>query len=417
MRPYYVWKVAYKELLSTFRDRRTLRSTILIPLILIPLFTVGLPLLLGQLFSGQQTQRQTLGVVGLTRLPQELRARLTQDTKNAQGVVTGSGVTLRAVTDALAAVRSGQVDAAIALPENLPARAGEASSTVKLYTKLSNLKASAGVTAKVQTALRDYNTTLVASGLRRLGLGTTFLSPVKVDTVDASTAAERRGGQLAFIIPMFMLQFILAGAMATAIDSTAGEKERGTLEVLLVSPVRRIEVVVGKLLATTLFAILTAAFSVLGLALAGPLSRLLTRSGSRSADVQQALGGSLSLGLGDLGVLIVMVLSVALLISGVLIAVAIFARSYKEAQTYVAPISIFIVIPAVMLQFADFLTRGLGLYAIPLVNAMLVILDLVKGALNAPGAALAILVNLAATAVVTALALRSFGREQVIFRN
>lgn len=292
MRPYYVWKVAYKELLSTFRDRRTLRSTILIPLILIPLFTVGLPLLLGQLFSGQQTQRQTVGVVGLTRLPGDLRARLTQDTKNAQGVVTDAGVTLKPVTDALAAVRSGAVDAALVLPTALPERAGGASSTVKLYTKLSNLRSSAGVTAKVQAALRDYNTALVAQGLRRLGLGTTFLNPVQVDTVDASTVAEQRGGQLAFIIPMFMLQFILAGAMATAIDSTAGEKERGTLEVLLVSPVRRVEVVVGKLLATTLFAILTAAFSVLGLALAGPLSRLLTRSGSRSADVQQALGAA-----------------------------------------------------------------------------------------------------------------------------
>ncbi len=418
MRPYYVWKVAYKELLSTFRDRRTLRSTILIPLILIPLFTVGFPLLLGSLFTGQQTQRQQVGVVGLDRMPAELRARLTQDTKNAQGKVTEAGMDLVPVTDALGAVQAGRVEAALVLPAALPSAAGRETATVRLYSKLSNLKASAGVTSKVQGTLNAYNTELVGKSLTRLGLSTAFLTPVRVDTVDASTTAEKRGGQLAFIIPMFMLQFILAGAMATAIDSTAGEKERGTLEVLLVSPVRRVEVVVGKLLATTLFAILTSAFSVIGLALAGPLSRLLTRGGaSGRADVQQALGGTLSLGPADLGVLIIMVLSVALLISGVLIAVAIFARSYKEAQTYVAPISIFIVIPAVLLQFADFLTRGTALYAIPLVNAMLVILDLVKGALNAPGAALAVAVNLVATALVTWLALRSFGREQVIFRN
>lgn len=416
MRLYYIWKVAYKELLSTFRDRRTLRSTILMPLILIPLFTVGLPLLLGNLFSGQQIARQKVGVVGLERMPAALKAQLTQDRKNAQGVVTEAGVDLLPVADPLAAVRDGTVEAAIALPPALPTVAGTASATVKLYAKLSNLKASAGVTSKLQSVLNAYNQRLVATKLGQLGYGADFLSPVKVDTVDASTPSEQRGGQLAFIIPMFMLQFILVGAMTTAIDSTAGEKERGTLEVLLVSPVRRIEVVTGKLLATTLFALATAAFSVLGLLLAGPLSRAFSRGG-KGADIQQSLGGSLTLGAADLGVLVLTAVSVALLISGILIAVSIYARSYKEAQSYVSPISIFIVIPAVLLQFADFLTRSPALYAIPLVNAMLVILDLVKGALNAPGVLITLLVNLLATAVVVLLALRSFGREQVIFRN
>jgi len=232
---------------------------------------------------------------------------------------------------------------------------------------------------------------------------------------DASRPQEAASGQLAFIIPMFLLQFILAGGTATAIDSTAGEKERGTLEVLLVSPVRRAEVVVGKLLATTCTALTSAAFGLLGLLLSGPVAALFLKA--QVSRVSSTLGGQLNVSAGSLGVLVLMALSAALLLSALLIAVSIFARSFREAQTYITPVSLLIVIPAVGLQFADFIGRSAGLYAIPLVNAMVVILDVVKGSLSVPTALLAAGVNLLVTVALVLLALRSFGREQVIFRT
>ena len=96
---------------------------------------------------------------------------------------------------------------------------------------------------------------------------------------------------------------------------------------------------------------------------------------------------------------------------------SIFARSYKEAQTYVTPITLLILLPAVALQFSDFIGRGPVLYAVPVVNAMVVILDIVKGMLNTEMALLAVGVNLLFTCLLVLLAVRSFGREQVIFRN
>ena len=412
----FVWQVTRKELLSTVRDRRALLSSILLPLLLIPIFTVGFPLLLGQAFSGQGQELQRVGIIGT--FPQSLLLRLTRDRTDSAGRHE-SGVVLVPVTDPQAAVQAGTVDAVLVFPPDLPTRAGESSATVKLYAKVGNLKAESGVISKLNAALTDYNTELVSAGLNARGIPSSFLTPLKVQTLDASRPQEAASGQLAFLVPMFLLQFILAGGMATAIDSTAGEKERGTLEVLLVSPIRRSEVVVGKLLATCSTALLSAACGLTGLLLSGPVSRLLTpptQSPTGSA-VTTGLGGQLSVTPVSVLVLIVMALSAALLLSALLIAVSIFARSYKEAQTYVTPISLLIVFPAIGLQFADFFGRSAGLYAIPVVNAMVVILDVVKGTLNLPFATLAVAVNLLVTALLVRLAIRSFGREAVIFRN
>jgi sodium transport system permease protein len=408
----FIRQIASKELLSTVRDRRALLSSILLPLLLIPLFTVGFPLLLGQAFSGQQQEVQRVGIVGT--FPRALLLRLTGGQTDPSGRHQ-AGVTLVPVTDPQAAVRNGSADAVLVFPPNLPTRAGEPSATVKLYAKVGNLKAETGVISKLNAALEGYNTELVSAGLAERGIRASFLTPLRVQTLDASRPQEAASGQLAFLVPMFLLQFILAGGMATAIDSTAGEKERGTLEVLLVSPVRRSEVVVGKLLATATTALTSAGFGLIGLLLSGPISRLLTPPGAKTAAA--GLGGQLSVTPVSVLVLILMALSAALLLSALLIAVSIFARSYKEAQTYVTPISLLIVFPAVGLQFADFIGRGAGLYSIPVVNAMVVILDVVKGTVNLPFAGLALVVNLVITALLVRLAVRSFGREAVIFRN
>jgi sodium transport system permease protein len=414
MRLDFIWKVALKELLSTWRDKRTLRSTIILPLVFIPLFTIGFPLVIGRALGGQQEARQKVGVQGT--LPADLRARLTNDTKGENGEVRSAGVDLVPVADARRAVTQDDVDAAIVVPAGLGGREGDVT-RVQLISKASNQRVQAGAAAKVRDALRGYNDTLVARRLEQRGLNTSFLTPVVVQDVDASSRQEQSSGALAFIIPYFLLQFILAGAMAPAIDSTAGEKERGTLEVLLVSPVRRLEVVLGKLVATTLFATLTAVFGVAGFALAGPLSRLVLPAAGGDADISNVFGGTLSVGAGSVAALLLIAVTSALLLSALLIAVSVFARSYREAQTYVTPISILLIVPLFMLQFSDFITKSAWLYAAPLIGGSLAILDLVRGTPDAGNIAVAVVSNLVFAALLTAFGLRSFNREAVIFRN
>ncbi|PNY82482.1 ABC transporter permease [Deinococcus koreensis] len=411
-----VWRIAARDLLSTLRDRRTVAATVLMPMILIPLFTLGLPLMLGGFIGGQQQERQKLGVVGT--LPQTLRSALTRDETLPDGTLVRAGLQLVAVTDARRAVQSGEVEAAVQATAAIPTEAGQGRGRLEVYAKLNNMRTQTGAYSKVRDVVDTYNRTLTLARLKTLGLGEQALTPVTVAPVDASPPQEQRSGQLAFLIPMLMLQFILSGAMATAVDATAGEKERGTLESLLVSPVRRSEVVAGKLLATTLTALTSASFSVLGFVLSGLLvARLTTGRSGPSSDITQALGGQLTLTLGGTLALLGLALSAALLISALLIAVGIYARSFKEAQTYIAPLSLAIVLPAVMLQFSDFLSLSAGIYLVPLFGAMLSILELVRGVVAPPHILPAILANLVGAALLGALALRSFNREEVIFRN
>ena len=405
-----IWSVARQELLATLRDRRTLSSTILVPLLLIPLFTVGLPLLLASLFGGQAQTRQTVGVVGT--LPPALRAQLTQDSPEEKGV------RLTKITDPTAAVQRGEVDAALKVQSALPSVAGT-SGTLQLFYKVGNLRAESGAAGKVRSAVAAYNKNLVGQKLAELKLSLALLTPIQLSTVNASNAAEASSGALAFIIPLFLLQFILAGATAAATDSTAGERERGTFEALLATPTPRRTLLLGKLTATTLTALTAAAFSVLGLSLSAPLALLVTPTGQSASQsaTQQAFGGSLALGAGSLAAILLTATTSALLISALLLTLSLFARSVREAQTYIAPLTLLIVLPATLLQFADFLKTGTLIYAVPLVGSMLVVLDTVKGALTTPHLLLSLAGNLLASALLTVVATRLFGREGVAFRS
>lgn len=411
-----VWRIAVRDLLATIRDRRTLNATILMPLILIPVFTLGLPLMLGTFIGGQEQERQKVGVVG--SLPAPLKQALEQDEKLPNGTVVRAGLTIVPVTDPTAAVQAGQVEAALKAANTIPTAAGQPTGTLEVYAKLGSMRTQAGAYSKVKEVVDAYNRNLTLESLKKQGLDEQALAPVKIRAVDASPPQEQRSGQLAFLIPMLMLQFILSGAMATAVDATAGEKERGTLESLLVAPVRRSEVVAGKLLATTMTALTSACFSVIGFILAGVVAArfLQTQTGS-SREISQAMGGQLTLNIGGLLALLGIATSAALVISAALIAIGIYARSFKEAQTYIAPLTLLIVLPAVMLQFADFFTAGSAIYAIPMFGGMLTILEIVRGQIIGTHVLTAIAVNLVVAVLLGLLALRSFGREEVIFRN
>ena len=417
MRWAFVRRVAGKEVLSTLRDRRTLISSIVLPLVMIPLFLIGLPLTIGRAVGGEQEKRQTVGVVGLDRAPVALLESLTNDSPR------GRGVELVPVEDATAAVRDGRVEAAIEVPANVPTAAGAAPVPIGIHFKRSSTRAQV-VYGKLSEAVEAYGRSLVAARLVEAGLPEQTLQPVVARPVNADTTAERASGAFAFIIPMFILQWILIGGQATAIDATAGEKERGTLEALLVTPVSRLEVVVGKLLAVVAFSVMATVFSMVGLVLTGLVSGLVLPSalsgvgaGGGSQDLASAFGGNLSIDLGGFLTLLVVGLTVAFLVSALLLAVCVFARSFKEAQTYVAPLAILIILPAVMLQFADFLDRDASFYAVPVVGSMLAILDVVKGDWNAARVLIAVGVNLVLTGAAVLFALSSFRREQVLFRN
>ncbi len=408
MRLRMIRRVAAKEVLSTLRDTRAIISNLLIPLILLPVIMLGLPFLLGGLFQREATTVTPLGILGLEHAPPALLER-----------IEAQAATLERVDDPEAAVRDDRYPAAITIPEGLTeALAAGESATLVVHRKIGNLRSELNA-GKLESAIAGYRQQVVAERLERAGVDPAVLEPLRVDTRDASTPAERSSGQLAWLIPFFIAIWTLTGGQMAAIDATAGEKERGTLEVLLVAPVRRAEVVVGKFLATTLFGLWAAVMAIIGFVVGGMVLRgaFLPGLDAATSEMVAVMGGQLSVTPLMVLLLVVSAVLMAALIAALLIGVTLFARSFKEAQTYVAPLSFLLILPAISLQFRDLLGGGEALYWVPMLNAMVLMDDVVKGAAS-PGAVLITWLSLSLVIVaLLAFAYRNFNREDVLFRT
>lgn len=408
MNPSKIWQIASKEILSTLRDRRALVSSLLIPLLILPVTMLGLPLALGGLFEREQATVTEVGVEGLAFLPDDLRSAFEAE-----------NVTLVETMTPEQDVREGVVQLALSVPENLAENLSEREQVaLTLYSKRGNLRSELNA-GKLTAAVAEFRRSLVAQRLAEVGLGPEVLEPIVTETVDASTEAERESGQFGWLVPFFIAVWTLVGGQMTAIDATAGEKERGTLEALLVAPVGRAEVVVGKFLATLTFGLSAALMAIIGYLLSGALLKrlFLPQLGSEGEEIAALLGGSFSISFSTIVLLIISALMLAALIAALLLSITMFARSFKEAQTYVAPLSFLLIIPVLGLQFADFFGSNPLIYLVPLLNAMLLMNDVVKGDVSLLPVLLTWGSLLALSALCLDFAYRSFKREGVIFRT
>jgi sodium transport system permease protein len=402
------WAVARKEILSTIRDRRAIISNLLIPVLLLPTIMLGLPLVLGGLFQREQASQTPVAIEGAAHLPSELRE-----------AIEAQRADITETDDALTLVRDDEVAAALQVPEGFEARvaAGEAPQ-LSVVRKTGNLESELAA-GKLNDAISSYRRGIVTDRLEEAGLDPSVLEPLRVERLDASRPEERSSGQLAWLIPFFIAVWALAGGQMTALDATAGEKERGTLEALLVAPVRRVEVVAGKFLATLMSGLSAAFMAIVGVLVGGALMRrvFLPRLGEEATEMVAVMGGSLSVSLSGLWVLLGSAVLLAAAVAALLIAVAMFARSFKEAQSYVAPMTFLLIIPAMALQFADLLDLGQRVYLVPLMNVMVLMDDVLGGSVRALDVLAAWATMALLVVALLAFALRNFRREGVIFRT
>ena len=407
MRLKTVWQLARKEIISTFRDRRALISNIAIPLVLMPLFMLGMPLLLGNLFEQEAVNLTPVAVEGLEYLPADLRELL-----------EASLLELQETADAEAAVRDRDVQASLKVPEGFAADlAADRTPQLVHYTLLGNMQSElAG--GKLDAAISVYRDRLVEDRVLAAGLTKDTLQPLQLVTRDASSEQQRSSGMLGWMIPFFIAMWALMGGQMTAIDATAGEKERGTMEALLVTPVSRLEVVFGKWLATLLFGLLATLAAVSGYLLGGAAARRFAQGDPEAgASFASVMGGSLKITPQVAGELLLSSVLLTGFIAALLLFISIFARSFKEAQSYVGPLSLVLVVPAVGMQFRDFFDIGLALYAVPIMNALLAMFDTVQGTARIDALLLTWGSTLTYTVVLLFFAWQNFRREGVIFRT
>jgi sodium transport system permease protein len=378
-----------KELMNALRDRRVLFSTVVIPLLVLPVVTMLPMMMLGKKEHEAQEKLSTVARTGLKfdELDRALHA------SGRFRLVWGDS--------AAEAIRQGKLDVALEVL-NLPA--GHEAARVRVLFSATRMESRAA-SDKVKLVLADLSRAIVS---RQVDTTKINLNPVQPAPVNVASEQEMAGFFLGLIIGMMAIIGLITGGMVMAIDSTAGEKERKTLEVLLAAPVARDEIVLGKFLATLLagmvsVALMTTGYAgsfVIGLRSLGPSSGISTNL---------VITPQVSL------LILLVMLGVAGFIAALEMAVGIFARSYREAQTYLTPLTIVAVIPVVFMQTIP-PNPNAALFFIPLLNAMLLIRELLMGSV----ASQHILNTLISCAVFALLALRlacaMFRRESALLR-
>ena len=384
-----LWAVLRKELVDGIRDRRSVMSA-LIPSLMWPLMI----LLMLNFIAEKRRQADDIEVPVVGAWHAET---LVDWLKQQRGVEIVDGP-----EDPYAAVRDGDVKFVIVIPEDYNELLAQ-SKAVEVELVIDRSDDDAGVfVRRARGLLTAYSRQIGMLRLVARGVSPVVATPIRVDEVDVSSAQQRAAMVMTFL-PMFLVMVAFVGGMQIAIDTTAGERERGSLEPLLVNPAPRNSIVAGKWLASVVFA----SVSVL-------LTFVLMLQALERAPLE-SLGLRFQLDAGDIGAVLAAAIPLAFLASGLQVLVASFARSYKEAQTYVSFLILAPMLPAFALMFSPVDPQP-WMALIPLLGQHLLITEALKGE---PGSLLACVgagVSVTLSGLVcVAVTTRLFRREKIIF--
>jgi sodium transport system permease protein len=298
-----------------------------------------------------------------------------------------------------------QIRAAVEIPGDFDAAVeGDRKSAIRIYTSDGEPK-SMQTAQQLQEFFQHRREDMVRRRLRERLLPETLVTPFDIQRTNVATPRQVTGTILGMILPYLIIVMCLAGAIYPSIDLTTGEKERGTLETLLSSPVARTNLVLGKGLV-----VLTVSLAAALLSLSSNGVALIFLRDSGFAKLLLALDP-----LALAGVCIVMI-PLAIFLASMAVAVGLFARSCKEANTYLQPMLLLAIAPAIVaaLPGVDF---NYGMALIPVLNMSLLCKELLAGTWHW-GHVLLVFGSMtlyAALAVAAAVAL--FKRESVLFRT
>lgn len=376
-----------KELLDHCRDRRSMLGSLLLPL-LGPLMLVGVFQLVQSLERPRPLELPVVGAEHAPRLVQDLVAngvRILPPPPNPEELVRRGDADLVLVIDPSYAERY---------------RAGELP-RVRVIVDESRTESQKNV-RRVERMLMGYAQSLGSLRLLMRGITPQVAAPLAMEEIDLATP-QKLAANLLNMVPLFLMLAALVGGMNLAIDSTAGERERGSLEPLLLNPVSRRTIAVGKWLATALASTVVALLTLLAFVITIhqlPLERLGMRVVLGPVEVVQIL---------------VAILPLTLFGAALQMLIATFARSFKEAQTYLSLLNLLPMAPAMFLMLGP-PSEAWWMLPIPTVAQVATVVRVMRGDSVAAWQLLVIGVSsLAYSAFCLACLERLLRRERIIF--
>lgn len=422
--------VYHKELIDILRDHRTLLAMVLVPIVLYPLLMLGSVQAVSYQAVSLEQEKFVLGTIG--EAPAQLIRDFIDADSRARAVEEKADTSPAPEFDPSQKLIGRLAEAAILAPDQYVVRWLE--SRAELERAIREREIHAGLVLMKDRIVNEFGVTNAAEMLvdwgelrgaflgnavkemfkragkritderkARVGLPAAFDQPFEVTVTDVSTPSSVLGQ----ILPLILILMTITGAIYPAIDLTAGERERGTLESLMVCPVPVIDLVVGKFLVITTVAIMGATLNLVSVTATvyfGGFDTMISQSGG-------------PVPLWTMLFILLSLIPFAVLMSAIMIAVCSFARTFKEAQNYVTPVILAVLIPGGVAALPATRMEGVML-VMPVGNMVLLTRDLLLGAAVPAWNAVLVLVSTTLyAAAAVALATKVFGQESVVFSD
>lgn len=388
-----IFTIAKKELSRFFGDRRLMIS-ILMPGILIYFMYSFMGTALEDMYSVEDDFVPTAYVVNLP------------DSVAMMG--EGAGMEFIAITadeleDMKLRIEAQDLSLAAVFPEGFDASVisydptlGAAAPHVELYYNSANTDSQA-----------TYSTMLAVLSAFESQLANRFDVNTADGTYDLATDKDMAGTMFASLLPLLLMTFLYSGCASVAPESIAGEKERGTIATMLITPTRRGDIAIGKIIALAVVALMSGAASALGTILSLP--KLM-------GGVMDGMSGSIY-AFSDYAMLFAVIISTVLLLVTATSILSTFAKTIKEAQTYGTPLMLLSTLTGVTAMFSGGASQDLSHYCIPLYNSVQCMAGILSFGDMAASVAVTVAVNGALTIIGVFILTRMFNNEKIIFSH
>lgn len=376
-----VLTIIKKEFARFFKDKRMVITVLLPGLLIFAVYSI-----MGSVFSDMgsvdEDYKPTAYVVGATEEISEMFSPFLDIKENLTP------------EEAQTAVSEGGLDTLVVFPDDFKADIGTANPPeVKIYYNSTN-----------QNSVYGY--TLVSALLARINTSA-FTVNASAEKFDLATEKDMTATIMSSIMPMLMFALLASGCIAVAPESIAGEKERGTMATMLITPVKRVELALGKIISLTCFALLSGISSFLGVILSLP-KLMGGMVGAETAAMYTV---------GDYFMVLAVIVSVVLVIISMFSVVSAYAKSVKEAGSLISPLMILVIIFGMATMIFSSTTPHVALYLVPLLGSGLAMSSIMSFSLNPLGLALSIISNLVVSVALVILLAFMFRSERIMFKK
>ena len=387
-----------KEMTEILRDKKTLIIMLVLPLLLYPSILIGMSLGISMIMQSEEEKEHTVGYLLEDEEYIEPLISLYEQEKEE----LGARLSFRGASREEEAVIKEETDAWI--------RFSKEEQSIQIQLDYTSTSQKSDYTESIMKELVDkYRNALLTKNLEKEGLTEDFLHPVTYEAVDSATLSESMGMNMGGSIGMIVIIMILMGAFYPAVDVTAGEKERGTLETLLTLPVTNFQMITSKFISVSIISCITAVISLLAL-------------GGSIVFIMLALPGDelvqipVEAFVNCIPVMLLVMVTTALLLTALSMCFCVFAKSTKEANNYMTPVML-VVMLATMIGMFPTVELDYKTALIPIVNVSLLIKQVLAQAMDLSLALITILVNCAYSILIIWILARMYDSEDIMFSD